>query len=228
MIVSGELALETPIELTSGSWALFSARARGNLSASVGPGARDAPRVRDDLCRSVGCTALYGTRQVHGNALTIRSSAGDRDSPAADGQVTELSGVALMALTADCIPVALAANGAVAILHAGWRGLAAGVLERGTRAVSALTGASRVVGVIGPAAGRCCYEVGDEVRAVLGSAHCDGRHIDLRAIARQRLLAAGVSVIGEVDTCTICDERLFSHRREGALAGRQAGVVWRS
>ncbi len=228
MSVSGELALETPIELTSGSWALFSARTRGNLSARVGQAAEDAPRVRDRLRQSIGCAAMCDTRQVHGNTITIRTSYEDQESPAADGQVTELSGVALLALTADCIPVALAANGAVAILHAGWRGLAAGVLEQGTRAVIERTGASRIVGVIGPAAGRCCYEVGDEVRAAFGNGHCKGRHIDLRAIARQRLLDAGVSVIGELEACTICDERLFSHRREGTLAGRQAGVVWRS
>jgi copper oxidase (laccase) domain-containing protein len=113
------------------------------------------------------------------------------------------------------------------MLHAGWRGLAAGVLEEGVRAVDALAGAGgEVIAVIGPGAGVCCYEVGEEVRAVFSGAHREGRCIDLRAIARERLLAAGVSEVRTLDACTVCDERFFSHRREGARAGRQAGVAW--
>jgi copper oxidase (laccase) domain-containing protein len=64
------------------------------------------------------------------------------------------------------------------------------------------------------------------VHAAFGGAHRDGRLIDLRAIAHERLLAAGVTEVGDAQGCTICDERYFSHRREGARAGRQAGVAW--
>jgi YfiH family protein len=133
-----------------------------------------------------------------------------------------------MVLTADCLPVALGSPRAVAMLHAGWRGLAAGVLEQGVLAVRELDRAGNIVAVIGPGASACCYEVGADVHSALTGVQRDRAPIDLRAIARWRLLAAGVSEVRNVDACTICDERFFSHRREGARAGRQAGVAWLS
>jgi copper oxidase (laccase) domain-containing protein len=114
------------------------------------------------------------------------------------------------------------------MLHAGWRGLAAGVLEQGVLAVRELDRAGHIVAVIGPGASACCYEVGADVHSALTGVRRDRAPIDLRAIARRRLLAAGVSEVHNVDACTICDERFFSHRREGARAGRQAGVAWLS
>jgi hypothetical protein len=96
------------------------------------------------------------------------------------------------------------------------------------RALRELGGEGEIVAVIGPGAGVCCYEVGPEIHAIFGEVHRDGTRIDLRAIARARLLAAGVAEVLDVQACTICDERFFSHRREGARAGRQAGVAWRS
>ena len=72
----------------------------------------------------------------------------------------------------------------------------------------------------------CCYEVGPEVHAPLARSRRTPGHIDLRAIAHERLLAAGVARVQDLPACTICDERYFSHRREGARAGRQAGVAW--
>ena len=87
-------------------------------------------------------------------------------------------------------------------------------------------GAGEIVAVVGPCAGACCYEVGEEVHASFGDAHRNGRLIDLRAIAHDRLLAAGVAEVRDVEACTICDERFFSYRREGERAGRQAGVTW--
>jgi copper oxidase (laccase) domain-containing protein len=88
--------------------------------------------------------------------------------------------------------------------------------------------------VVGPGAGVCCYEVGEEVHAAFGAdaAACEAagyrreRRIDLRAIARDRLLAAGVADVAHADACTICDERFFSHRRQRERAGRQAGIAW--
>ena len=144
-----------------------------------------------------------------------------------------------MVLTADCLPVALgrsapqggtatgqAAGGAVAMLHAGWRGLLAGVLEEGVRALDALGPAGETVAIVGPGARVCCYEVGEEVHAAFGDARRQGRRIDLAALARDRLRAAGVADVRVLDACTICDPRFFSHRREGQRAGRQAGVGW--
>lgn len=147
----------------------------------------------------------------------------------ADGHASAAPGVAAMVLVADCLPVVLAARGAVAALHAGWRGLAGGVLEEGVRALRDVGGTGAIVAVLGPCAGRCCYEVGEEVHAAFGGAHRHGALLDLRAIARERLLAAGVAEVRDGDAaCTICDERFFSHRREGERAGRQAAVAWLS
>jgi YfiH family protein len=135
-----------------------------------------------------------------------------------------------MVLTADCLPVALGTTGAVAMIHAGWRGLAAGVLEEGVRALEELGSGDEIVAIIGPGAGPCCYEVGPEVHAAFGGAHRiespPTRRIDLKAIARERLLLAGVEDVRDIAACTICDERYFSHRREGARAGRQGAVAW--
>jgi hypothetical protein len=137
-----------------------------------------------------------------------------------------------MVLTADCLPVALGCGGAVATVHAGWRGLAAGVLEEGVRAVRELGDADEIIAIIGPGAGPCCYEVGEEVHAAFAGSHRIGtppaRRIDLKTIARDRLLAIGVTEVNDLAACTICDERFFSYRREGARAGRQGAIAWLS
>jgi hypothetical protein len=163
----------------------------------------------------------------------VRDEAQVHDGVEADGHATNLRDLGAIVLTADCLPVALGADGAVAIVHAGWRGLAEGVLEEGVRAVRELGAAGEMVAIVGPGAGPCCYEVGEEVHAVFGGAHRaqsppSTRKIDLKAIARDRLLAAGVAEVRDVGICTICDERFFSYRREGARAGRQGAVAWLS
>ena len=146
----------------------------------------------------------------------------------ADGHAVAAGGVAAMVLAADCVPVVLGGGGAVAALHAGWRGLRAGILEEGVRALRELGARGELEAIVGPCAGVCCYEVGEEVRGAFEGAHRVGRRIDLRAIAHQRLRAAGVARVGDVEACTICDERYFSFRREGDAAGRQAGLAWLS
>jgi copper oxidase (laccase) domain-containing protein len=133
----------------------------------------------------------------------------------------------MMVLVADCLPVVLGSEEAVAALHVGWRGLAAGVLEEGVRALRDL-GGGEISAVIGPGAGVCCYEVGEEVHEALGGAHREGARIDLKAIAGDRLRRMGVVEVSDLKLCTICDRRFFSHRREGESAGRQAGVAWLS
>jgi YfiH family protein len=140
-------------------------------------------------------------------------------------------GVAPVVLVADCLPIALAADGAVAMVHAGWRGLAGGVIAEGMRAVRGLGAEGDVVAAIGPGAGVCCYEVGEEVHAAFaghGDAVRDGRNLDLKAIARRELEAAGVAEVHDVDLCTMCGDPslFFSHRRDGGVTGRQAGVAW--
>ncbi len=175
-------------------------------------------------------------RQVHGNGVRrVTDPPGPAaELPDADGQATLLEGVATVVLTADCLPVALVAPGAVAMVHAGWRGLAQGVLGEGVgalRELGAQPGAVRAA--IGPGAGVCCYEAGEEVHAALAAHGHDvrrGTHADLKLVARRQLEASGVGEVHDVAVCTLCAERglFFSHRRDGARTGRQAGVAWRT
>jgi copper oxidase (laccase) domain-containing protein len=138
-----------------------------------------------------------------------------------------------MVLVADCVPVALIAPGAVAMLHCGWRGLAHGIVEHGVAAIRELGASDGVEAAIGPGAGRCCYEVGDEVHAAFasyGPEIRDGRNLDLKLIARRALEAAGVTAVHDTELCTMCSdpELFFSHRRDGGVTGRQSGLAWRS
>ena len=222
---------ELRCELPGAGQVLFTTRAEGNVSSVSGERSAHAEGAREQLRKDIGVARIARGRQVHG-AFVARvrepQAPGAHALTEADGQATSLEGVAVMVLTADCLPVALGSPRAVAMLHAGWRGLAAGVLEQGVLAVRELDRSGDIVAVIGPGAGMCCYEVGAEVHAALTGVKREPGAIDLRAIARRRLLAAGVSQVREVHACTICDERFFSHRREGARAGRQAGVAWLS
>ncbi len=218
-------------ELDGGARALFTTRAAGNLSTSSGERSEHGRAARDRLCEQLGLRWLCASRQVHGSDVLRIDTAERRRGEAlpldADGHATAAAGIGVMVLAADCLPVALAGGRGVAMVHAGWRGLAAGVLEQGVRALRDVGGRHPVVAAIGPGAGVCCYEVGPEVHEALGARASRRAKIDLRAIARERLLAAGVTEVLDVEACTICDARFFSHRRQGELAGRQAGVAWR-
>lgn len=160
-------------------------------------------------------------RQVHGAELCRRTNA--LDTPDADGHVITAPGVAGLVYAADCLPVAVAGPGGVAMLHCGWRGLAAGIAARGAAAVDATHAA------IGPGIGPCCYEVGDEVLAAFapaGEGVASGGRLDLPEVARRLLRQAGVEEIESAALCTCCEEELFySHRRDGG-PGRQAGIAW--
>lgn len=227
MTADGELTHVLP----GGARVLFSARRAGNMSSLSGERRELGRQARERLCARIGLDSMRRARQVHGARVILWDGAEDQAAagalPEADGHLTSLADVGLMVLTADCLPVALGSPAAAAMLHAGWRGIAAGVLECGVRSLRELGAADEIVAVIGPGAGPCCYEVGPEVHAVLSGERRHGP-IDLRAHARRRLLAAGVAEVRDVERCTICDQRYFSHRREGARAGRQAAVAWRS
>ncbi|TMK95616.1 MAG: polyphenol oxidase family protein [Actinobacteria bacterium] len=212
---------------------LFTTRSDGNMSSVSGELAHEGTRVREHLRARIGASRIARARQVHGaHVRRLRSAEEAADAAPlgleADGHATAMRGVAVMVLAADCLPVALGSDAAVAMLHAGWRGLAAGVLEEGVRALREVGGLGPIEAVIGPGAGACCYEVGPEVHDALGERCVERAFIDLREIAAARLRAAGVSHVTQVAACTICDERFFSHRREGERSGRQAGVAWLS
>jgi purine-nucleoside/S-methyl-5'-thioadenosine phosphorylase / adenosine deaminase len=146
--------------------------------------------------------------------------------PRVDAHTTTVPGLGLVVLVADCLPVALASPHRIALLHCGWRGLAAGIVER---AVAGFEGPP--VAAIGPGIGACCYEVGPEVLERFSDLHgvTHGRRLDLRAIAHRKLEAAGVEEIEDVDLCTSCRPDLFfSHRRDQGVTGRQAGLIVRA
>lgn len=231
-------------DLGHGAKGLFTSRVHGNLSSVGGQDAERGAEARLRLRAAIGVKRLVRGYQVHGTVVgRVFAGAGrpgsgnglgdDESLDAAprfeaDGHAVAVPEMAAMALTADCVPVLLSAQGAVAALHAGWRGMATGVLEAGMRALRDVGGQGPATAAIGPCAGVCCYEVGEDVHAAFGGAHRDGRKIDMRAIARDRLRAMGVSDVHEVEACTVCDERFFSFRREGTNAGRQAGLAWLS
>jgi YfiH family protein len=152
----------------------------------------------------------------------------------ADGHVVAAEQTAALVFVADCVPVALSGPSGVAMLHCGWRGLAAGIVAKGAAAIGATDAA------IGPSIGPCCYEVGPEVLATLDlptgpktaymTTHRPvGAVVDLPAVARGQLREAGVERIETSGLCTSCEPDLFfSHRRDRGRTGRQAGLVWRS
>jgi polyphenol oxidase len=247
------LAIDLP-----GARAMFTTRRGGfsegpYASLNLGRLTSDRPeavqRNRAKLQDEVGIPPAH-IRQVHGTtvrritSLPVAGVAPLPDEgvelPEADGQATPLREVAPMVLVADCLPIALAgksANGsggaAVAMLHAGWRGLAAGIVAEGVQALRELRVAGRIEAAIGPGAGGCCYEVGEEVHAEFASFGPNvrrGRNLDLKTIARRQLRAAGVAEVHDAGLCTICsDESLFfSHRRDLGVTGRHAGIAWLS
>ncbi len=208
-----------------------------NLGILTGDDPADVSVNRDRLAALTGVPrdrTLQGL-QVHGT--TVRRI---RELPEptteledADGQATNLEGVAAVVLTADCLPVALVAREAVAILHAGWRGLAGGVLEEGVRALRELGARGAIQAAIGPGAGACCYETGPEVHAAFagyGPRARNGDNADLKLVARTQLERAGVAEVADAGLCTLCAPPglFFSHRRDGGTTGRQAGVVQRA
>jgi polyphenol oxidase len=240
-----------------GARVLFTTRRGGfsegpYASLNLGRLTEDRPdavqRNRARLQAEVGVRPAH-IRQVHGTQVRVIGAPSDDGVgplpdegiklPQADGQATALRGLAPMVLVADCLPIAVGGRGgsngdrAVAMLHAGWRGLAGGIVAAGVRAVRELGVDGPLEAAIGPGAGGCCYEVGEEVHAEfadLGPHVRRGRNLDLKAIARARLLAAGVTTVHDVGLCTICADRslFFSHRRDRGVTGRQAGLAWLS
>jgi YfiH family protein len=173
-------------------------------------------------------------RQVHGTTVAVEPG---EDEPEADAAVTRTPGTVLAILTADCLPVVFAADdgSGIAAAHAGWRGLAAGVLEATVSAMDAPP--ARILAWLGPAAGAQAYEVGDDVRDAFVARDPDAArafvatrpghwHVDLYALARQRLAACGVERVHGGGLCTISDPaRFFSHRRD-RRSGRMATLAW--
>lgn len=179
-------------------------------------------------------------RQVHGTTVVDLAGAPGADPPSADAAITAEPGVVAAVLTADCLPVLFADADArvVGIAHAGWRGLAAGVLESTLAAMRARCPDARIECWLGPAIGSAAFEVGDDVRDVFIAGHPaaalafapgarSGKWLaDLYRLARMRLEAAGVVHIGGGGECTVADAgRFYSYRRDGRT-GRFASLIW--
>jgi polyphenol oxidase len=193
---------------------------------------------RTRLCEAVdadpdGATMAW---QRHGNTVTRAQPRGIITPGTVydhcDGLWSDAPGRAMLLLTADCMPIAIARSDglrpAVEILHAGWRGLLAGIVATGVRAI----GARKLVAAIGPSIGPCCYEVGDEVSAPFREAFGDdvvheGGRLDLWTSAERALRAAGVLQVDRFDLCTACNgDRFFSHRRDHGRTGRQGVIAY--
>jgi YfiH family protein len=224
-----DLAIDLP-----GGHVRFTTAPSGDLALQDPPSL--APPAATALAERIGIgwDRWAQDRQVHAPDVR-RIAAEDELRPLSsdhDGQATTLAGVACTVRVADCLPIALVAPEGVAMLHGGWRPLAGGVVGHGVEALRAL-GASEIRAAVGPGAGVCCFEAGEEVHAAFASLGPDvrrGDHADLKAVARAQLQAAGVDEIHDVGVCTICapPDALFSHRRDRGVTGRQVGVAWRS
>jgi YfiH family protein len=173
----------------------------------------------------------YG-KQVHGAKVRRATEPPSDARPFAeeDGQATALEDAAAIVFVADCLPVMLVCDGAVAALHGGWRGLDGGIVAEGVRALRDVGGAGPVTAALGPSARGCCYEVGEEVHARFAGydARRGSRNLDLAAVATAQLRAAGVDDIHDTDLCTMCTDEFFSHRRDDGVTGRQGAVAWRA
>jgi YfiH family protein len=226
-----------------GATAAFSTRLGGvseapyrTLNVAIRTG--DQPdQVRENRCRLASAVdrdphGVVMGRQVHGAELREHTEPqrprvfadAERSPDEVDAHATADAGLTPLVMVADCLPVALAGPGGVAMAHGGWRGLAAGVVEAAAEAVDAEAAA------IGPGIGPCCYEVGEEVLSEFEGMDgiARGRMLDLTAVATRLLERSGIDRIEPSGLCTSCNPELFfSHRRDGERTGRQAGLVWR-
>ncbi|GLQ88488.1 peptidoglycan editing factor PgeF [Dyella flagellata] len=211
---------------------------RFNLGLRSGEDEQSVRSNRSALRQSLALPAEpRWLRQVHGVTVAELGPLASPHEPEADAAVSHLPGTVLAILTADCLPVLFCTEdgASIGVAHAGWRGLAAGVLEETIAQLQ--RPAATLLAWLGPCIGSASYEVGEEVRKAFlhhddaaTSAFAPTRPghwtCDLTALARQRLAAAGVTRIhgGGFDTRT--DERFYSYRREGARSGRFASLIW--
>ena len=207
-----------------------------NLATHVGD---DSTAVRENRARLRTALALPAEplwlKQVHGVAVV--DAAQDGTEPEADGAFVTQPGAVCAVLTADCLPVLLCnrAGTKVAALHAGWRGLAGGVIEAGVEALS--VPGSELLAWFGPAIGPEAFEVGPEVRMAFIQHDAQaaqafrmaraGKYLaDIYLLARLRLQRLGVAAVYGGGLCTVAERaRFFSYRRGGAT-GRMASLIW--
>ena len=235
-----------PVDLGPGVRAVFTGRgegdepvgAAGNLShrRPHRPGRLARDRAAAAAAIGLDDRDVVRLRQVHGNEVVVVEDdvpAGAEVGPA-DAAVTAQVGRGLAVLVADCVPVLFASEGAVAVAHAGRTGVVADVVAATVERLRNLH-EGPIRAAIGPAIRGCCYEVEDWLRDEVAYAHPPARStttwgtpsLDLPAAVAARLTSLDVAV-DDLGACTHCDDRWFSHRRDGNAAGRQAGLVVRT
>jgi len=209
-----------------------------NLGELVGD---DPARVSEnwDRLRSLTGLEFARARQVHGNQV-IRASRATAPKEEADAILTSSPGVAACVSVADCVPILIAdpGSGAVAAVHAGWRGTLARVAESAARALVEAHGArpERLLAAIGPSIGPCCYEVApdlaqrfrDELGPATGNPSPGQARVDLWLANEVVLRRAGLERrhIEQIHRCSSCEDRVFfSHRRDQGRTGRQVGFI---
>jgi len=188
---------------------------------------------RQLACSDAGADATSASmsHQVHGPRVGRAEPTGidaPADHPRRDGCWSDVPGQAMLVLTADCLPIALyrsEGTPAAAVIHAGWRGLLAGVIEAGVRELAS----NNPCAAVGPAIGPCCYEVGESVARPFieryGANVVDGSRLNLWEAAEWTLRAAGCTRVDRINRCTSCEpDTFFSHRRDHGITGRQ-GVI---
>jgi polyphenol oxidase len=233
----GDVRLIVPADVPSGTIVAFSGRGHAP-EGEPSPTPLLARRLATVLGQ--GALPIHWAKQVHGIAAsTVRNPApfGHADNVGeCDSLATDRPGVALVIQTADCVPILLAAPGAVGAAHAGWRGSAQNVAASAVAALERLGAAPATLRAwLGPSIGPCCYEVGGEVAAQFAGdfvrAGCSsGYRLDLRAVNVAQLEAEGVprASISVHPICTKCGgEGFASYRRDGAKAGRMIALVAR-
>ena len=208
-----------------------------NLGAHVGDAPEAVAANRLQLQESLGLKlAIPWLNQVHGTAIHVHQI-GEHATVVADACISRTPGLACAVLTADCLPILLCAKdgSAVAAVHAGWRGLLAGVIEA---CVEQLASGNEIAAYLGPAIGAAAFEVGPELReaflahdpssaAAFKAGMGDRFFANLALLARQRLQNLGIASISESGRCSYSEHDVFySHRRAGPETGRFASLIW--
>jgi len=204
-----------------------------NLGEHVGDASEQVQRNRQYLAETLQCQPTW-LNQVHGVCVVVADAVQTRT---ADASVSREQGLACCIMSADCLPVLFAdqAGTCVAAAHAGWRGLAAGVLESTVASMQIVP--QQLMAWLGPAIGAAVFEVGDEVRDAFVQQHAVAEQAfmpsknperwmaDIYQLARIRLAACGVQAVYGGGLCTLTDPRFYSYRSE-SVTGRFASLVW--
>lgn len=209
----------------------------GSLPGGDAPGPEGAFRYLTRYTRAAETASSAWLKQRHGaDAVRVEDPGFGGDG---DAVIVSRIGVAATVFVADCVPVLIAAGDNVAAVHAGWRGLARGVLSSALRELrwAGATDPAETEAWIGPAIGPCCYEVDEDVAGRVESASgpeivisrpVGKPHLDLPLAASIQLAGLGVARVSRSGCCVRCDSNWWSYRRDGARAGRNHAFIWRT